>query len=290
MVTDRLLSRSNPDYVVGAIDYSGHPASRSSSGRWTSALFIIGTAIPFSSALSSSISADRLIRINWTQRWRLLRGSPSTVLLPRPLPDHCHRLPALHAGPFPPLHFFFSRFMWKFLTFILSPNGRNQSLAMLTLSSLLPSLHLAKCGDTTVDPGGCPPSPSSVAFFYASLYLMAFAQGGHKLCVQAFGADQFDEDHPGECVAKSSFFNWWYLGFSGGVLVAVVVLSYVQDYISWGLGFGIPCVAMLLALLVFLLGTNTYRFYPLEQNSHFACMGRTVHLASEEDRGGLNSM
>ncbi|KAK6129604.1 hypothetical protein DH2020_036649 [Rehmannia glutinosa] len=43
-------------------------------------------------------------------------------------------------------------------------------------------------------------------------------------------------------------------------LVALFVLSYIQDNLSWGLGFGIPCVVMCLALIVFLLGTFTYRF------------------------------
>uniref|UniRef100_A0ACD5U2C8 Uncharacterized protein n=1 Tax=Avena sativa TaxID=4498 RepID=A0ACD5U2C8_AVESA len=132
-------------------------------------------------------------------------------------------------------------------------------LGMLTLSSMFPSPE--QCD---VSPDGrreCPPSSLQTAFFYVSLYLVAIAQSGHKPCVQAFGADQFDVTDPSESSSRSSFFNWWYFGICASATVTVAVMSYVQDNVSWGLGFGVPCMIMLLALVVFLLGTRTYRFY-----------------------------
>ncbi|PAN19378.1 hypothetical protein PAHAL_3G269800 [Panicum hallii] len=130
---------------------------------------------------------------------------------------------------------------------------------MLTLSSMFPSTQ--QCGVAAGSRGACPPSPVQTAFFYVSLYLVAIAQSGHKPCVQAFGADQFDATDPDESLSRASFFNWWYFGLCGSATVTVALMSYVQDNVGWALGFGVPSMVMLLALAIFLLGTRTYRFY-----------------------------
>lgn len=131
---------------------------------------------------------------------------------------------------------------------------------MLTVSSIVPS-----SGNSSYQK----------PLFFFSLYLVAFAQGGHKPCVQAFGADQFDQNDPQERLSKNSFFNWWYFGICASGGVAVVTMSYVQDNISWGLGFGIPCGIMVLALILFLLGTRTYRYFVLEKENPFIRVGRS---------------
>ena len=128
---------------------------------------------------------------------------------------------------------------------------------------MLPSLIGSECKTKSVM--SCAPPKLQVTMFFSSLYLIAVAQGGHKPCTQAFGADQFDSRDPEECKAKSTFFNWWYFGVCAGGAITILIISYVQDNLSWALGFGIPCIAMVIALVVFLLGTKSYR-YSVGQN------------------------
>ncbi|KAI3920766.1 hypothetical protein MKW98_005592 [Papaver atlanticum] len=55
--------------------------------------------------------------------------------------------------------------------------------------------------------------------FFVSLYFVAIGEGGHKPCVQTFGAEQFDERILEEKKDKNSFFNWWYFGLCSGTMV-----------------------------------------------------------------------
>lgn len=95
--------------------------------------------------------------------------------------------------------------------------------------------------------------------FFIALYVLAIGDGGHKPCVQTFAADQFDEDTPEEKDAKSSFFNWWYLGIVAGSTASVFVVIYLQDNVGWGVGLGVLAGVLALALVLFLLGIKRYR-------------------------------
>ena len=141
-----------------------------------------------------------------------------------------------------------------------------------------------------------------VAIFYVALYLVALGEGAHKPCAQAFAADQFDEKDPRESVARSSFFNWWYLGMCAGTAVTTMVSSYVQDNVGWGLGFGIPCIVIAASLAVFLLGSRSYRYYTTTEASPFSRVGkafmalieswtnrRTRHVLAEIDDSSVST-
>ncbi|KAL6515667.1 hypothetical protein OROHE_018701 [Orobanche hederae] len=218
------------DAVEGSVDFKGRPVSRFRSGCWRSASFIIGVEVAerfayygISSNLISYLTGP-LGQSTATAAANVNAWSGTASLFPL--------LGAFLAESF------LGRYRMIAVASVLYILG----LGCLSLSAVFYSPISSSCQNTA----------NSSSF--------ALAQGGHKPCVQAFGADQFDEQDPKEFKSKSSFFNWWYFSYCGGVFVALFVLNYIQDNLSWGLGFGIPCVVMCIALLVFLLGTFTYRF------------------------------
>ncbi|KAF3336700.1 protein NRT1/ PTR FAMILY 5.10-like protein [Carex littledalei] len=158
--------------------------------------------------------------------------------------------------------------------------------AMLTLSAVLPYMRPPTC--TSNDTANCRPSSFQISFFYISLYLVAFAQGGDKPCSVAFGADQFDQNDPKECISRSSFFNWWYFCMAVGISVGVVVLSYVEDNVGWGLGFGISCLITVVSLTVFLAGSTRYRLYNPSGRSPFVRIGNSFVLLLRSWRAGYD--
>jgi len=128
---------------------------------------------------------------------------------------------------------------------------------LVTLSASLRSFKPPPCYSGLES---CPKSsPFKTGVFFFSIYLVALGQGGQKPCLQAFGADQFDEEDPEEKQHKSSFFNWWYFGICIGTIIGVTLVMYIQDNVGWGLGFGIPAMTMAIALFVFMCGTRFYR-------------------------------
>ncbi|KAL8231480.1 hypothetical protein R6Q57_001258 [Mikania cordata] len=79
--------------------------------------------------------------------------------------------------------FIANAFLGRYLMILIASLLYILALALLAFSTLLP----ADC-ENTINDLSCSPR-LQVIMFFISLYLMAFAQGGHKPCVQAFGAD-----------------------------------------------------------------------------------------------------
>lgn len=127
------------------------------------------------------------------------------------------------------------------------------------------------------------PLPTRPTVFFIALYILAVGEGGHKPCVQTFAADQFEEH---EAAAKSSFFNWWYVGIVCGATSAVLVVIYVEDYVGWRLGFGMLVVAVVAALVVFLIGSRSYR-HQAPVGSPFTRVAQVVVATARKRRLGV---
>ncbi|CAL0315325.1 unnamed protein product [Lupinus luteus] len=126
----------------------------------------------------------------------------------------------------------------------------------LTLSAVLPQLRPPPCkGDEVCKEANA----AQLSVLYISLLLAALGSGGIRPCVVAFGADQFNESDPKETTKTWSYFNWYYFVMGASMLVAVTVLVYIQDNVGWGLGLGIPTIAMFISIIAFIVGYPLYR-------------------------------
>ncbi|KAE8679230.1 Protein NRT1/ PTR FAMILY 5.16 [Hibiscus syriacus] len=272
MYNSNLAAAETPlldDTVHACLDFKGRPVRRSNSGGWRSASFIIlvevaerfayfGISTNLISYLTGPLSQSTATAAAQVNAW-----SGAAALLP-----------LLGA-------FIADSFLGRYRTIIVASLVYVLGLGLLTLSATLPSVTTSGAHNAdNVTLNTSSELQFQVILFFFSLYLVAFAQGGHKPCVLAFGADQFDAQDPEECQAKGSFFNWLYFGTAAGILVTLLVLNYIQDNLSWVLGFAIPGIVMAFSLLAFLLGTTTYRFSVKgDEVSPFARIGRVFVLA-----------
>ncbi|KAL4651628.1 hypothetical protein ACB092_01G174000 [Castanea dentata] len=234
------------DTVDGAVDYKGRPVLRSNTGGWRSAYFIIGVEVAERFAYYG-ISANLITYLTGP----LGQSTATAAENVNVWSGTASLLPLFGA-------FLADSFLGRYSTIVVASLIYIMGLGLLTVSAMLPSLSTPDYVDANkiMLRSTC----QLQILFFLSLYLVAIGQGGHKPCVQAFGADQFDGLDPEECKAKSSFFNWWYFGICGGAAVTNLVTCYIQENLSWGLGFGFSCILMVVALGVFLLGTRTYRY------------------------------
>ncbi|CAI9114929.1 OLC1v1015754C1 [Oldenlandia corymbosa var. corymbosa] len=245
-----LLFKEDDDMVEGNVDYKGRPVRRSKSGGWLSASFIIGVEMAEYFAYYG-ISANLITYLTGP----LGQSTATAAENVNAWSGTSQLLPLLGA-------FVADTYLGRYRTIIVASVLYILALGLLTLSAVIPSLGSFNCHNASNSSSiPCPPPQIQVTTFFFSLYLMAIAQGMHKPCVHAFGADQFDGSDIEECKAKSSFFNWCGVGTCVAITLTIMILTYIQDYYSWGVGFGIPCLVMVFALVWFLLGTVTYRFH-----------------------------
>lgn len=111
---------------------------------------------------------------------------------------------------------------------------------------------------------GIPDDPTfHVALSMVGLALIALGTGGIKPCVSAFGGDQFDESQEKQ---RSTFFSIFYLSINAGSLLSTIITPVLRAQECgihvkekcYALAFGVPAVLMLVALTVFIVGSNMY--------------------------------
>ncbi|KAM7375215.1 hypothetical protein PAMA_014345 [Pampus argenteus] len=102
-----------------------------------------------------------------------------------------------------------------------------------------------------------------VALSMVGLILIALGTGGIKPCVAAFGGDQF-EDHQEK--QRSTFFSIFYLSINAGSLLSTIITPILRaqecgihtQQKCYPLAFGVPAALMVVALIVFIIGSGMY--------------------------------
>ncbi|KAL3828466.1 hypothetical protein ACJIZ3_017268 [Penstemon smallii] len=236
------------DVQLDSVDYKGRPSVRSKSGCWKSSAFIIGVGVAERFAYYG-ISSNLLSYLSGC----LGQPTATAASLLNAFYGIASLLPIVGA-------FVADSFSGRYRMIISASVFYILGLIFLSTSASLNSFNSVSAAVVLVPNNLQQQQQLQIVFFFFSLYLVALSQGGVTPCIQAFGADQFDENNEKEFKAKSSFFNWMYCCSVGGILVPLLVLTYIQENLGWVLGFGIPAAVMFLTLIVFLVGTPFYRF------------------------------
>ncbi|KAG8452048.1 hypothetical protein GDO86_004007 [Hymenochirus boettgeri] len=103
-----------------------------------------------------------------------------------------------------------------------------------------------------------------IAMSVIGLLLIALGTGGIKPCVSAFGGDQFEENQDKQ---RSRFFSIFYLSINAGSLLSTIITPILRGQECgihtkrecYALAFGVPAALMVVALVVFIIGSSMYK-------------------------------
>ncbi|KAF7816072.1 protein NRT1/ PTR FAMILY 8.1-like [Senna tora] len=227
----------------GTVDSQGNPANKNKTGTWKACPFILGNEC--CERLAYYGMGTNLVLYF---KHRLGQEGPTASKNVADWSGTCYITPLIGA-------FLADAFLGRYWTIASFSIVYVIGMTLLTLSASIPAIK-PTCD---VDKGNCEATVTQNAVSFLALYLIALGTGGIKPCVSSFGADQFDDADAAEKVHKASFFNWFYFSINIGALIAASLLVWIQENVGWGLGFGIPAVAMAIAVVSFFSGTRLYR-------------------------------
>ncbi|XP_017982980.1 PREDICTED: protein NRT1/ PTR FAMILY 2.7 [Theobroma cacao] len=152
----------------------------------------------------------------------------------------------------------------------------------LALTATLNSLRPQPCNDGGIS--FCK-APLKIQFLvlYAGIALATIGLGGTRFSLATMGANQFHK--PQE---QGSFFNWYFFTLYTASVVSSTAIVYIEDNVSWGLGFGVCVAANFIGLAIFLLG-NRFYLHDKPQGSPFMNIARVPVAAFKKRNLPLSS-
>ncbi|KAM2057060.1 hypothetical protein ACFX16_029796 [Malus domestica] len=141
-------------------------------------------------------------------------------------------------------------------------------IVLLVLTATLNSLKPQPCA--TGSKLCQPTSALQYAVFYTGITLASLGLGGTRYTLATLGANQFHKPKH-----QASFFNWFFFTLYSSIVVALTVIVYVEDNLSFKWGFGLCVIANLIGMAIFFSGSRFYKF-DKPQGSPFVGFGRVI--------------
>ncbi|XP_030514485.1 protein NRT1/ PTR FAMILY 2.13-like [Rhodamnia argentea] len=151
----------------------------------------------------------------------------------------------------------------RFRTIAFASFASFLGMLTMTLTAWLRHLHPPPCtalpqAMNSSHPLCAGPTGGQLGILFLGLGLLSVGTGGIRPCSIPFGVDQFDPATEEGARGITSFYNWYYMSFTVVLLITQTVVVYVQDSVSWVIGFGIPTILMLCSIVLFFFGTRIY--------------------------------
>ncbi|MBA0807327.1 hypothetical protein Gohar_023138, partial [Gossypium harknessii] len=154
-------------------------------------------------------------------------------------------------------------------------------MILLILTAKLSSLKPPPC---EIGSSFCrAPSKLQYVVLYLSITTASAGLGGSRYTLATLGANQLDKPKD-----KETFFNWFFFTVNASSIISSTAIVYVEDSMSWALGYTICFAANFIALAVFLAGQRFYRC-DKPQGSPFTGLLRVVVAAVRKRKVLLSS-
>lgn len=156
-----------------------------------------------------------------------------------------------------------------------------QGIVIITLTATLKSLRPPSCEESS---NLCKSATSiQIAVLYIGIALASIGSGGTRFTLATMGANQFVKQQD-----QDIFFNWYFFTYFTSSMIAGTAIVYIQDNVSWGLGYGLSLLAGIIGLLIFLCGKCFY-CHDKPQGSPFVSLGRVIFAFIKKRKVFLSS-
>lgn len=127
-------------------------------------------------------------------------------------------------------------------------------MVLITVAAFIPSASVLCNVSSCLSSNGI-----QTVIFFAGLYITAVGCGGVRSALLPFGASQFNNENSLDIKNRRNFFSSFYICVIFGVITSGTIIVWVQENVSWAIGYGVASASIGLALIVFLVGTPIFQ-------------------------------